>query len=183
MKRRYPSTDMTKCQHQPQFGCWPGAGLAVGAVALAALHSLPAWPLALAEPNAEPSNSGQEQGLAQGRASAGQLGACRCSRWARAQAEHTLDHQGSSELQVGARRGAGPPSEDTTPMRNPRQGTEGRYQQLEHAAAAAQGTQDEPRNSKHTGLSLTNFVSVDTGNANRESTEVGMQEYVILEIY
>jgi len=35
-----------------------------------------------------------------------------------------------------------------------------------------------PGKQTHTGLSLTDFVSVDTGNANRESTEVGMQEYL-----
>ena len=55
-------TDMANCQRQPQFGCWPEAGLAVGATALATSHPPPDWPLAAAEP----SNAGLVQALGMG---------------------------------------------------------------------------------------------------------------------
>ena len=81
MKRRYPCKDMTKCQYQPQFGCWPGVGLAVGDVALAALHfsaGLAAGPCRTQRPTKQLRTAGK-CGLAQGRVPAGQLGARRCS--------------------------------------------------------------------------------------------------------
>jgi len=49
-ENRLKHTDMANCQRQPQFGCWPEAGLAVGATALATSHPPPDLPLAAAEP-------------------------------------------------------------------------------------------------------------------------------------
>ena len=86
MKRRHPSTDMAKCQYQPQFGCWPGAGLAVGAVArdgcLAFRRRLGRRPWAYPTPNpATPAATRKcSLAMAQGRALAGQLGVYRY-RW------------------------------------------------------------------------------------------------------
>ena len=88
MKRRYPSTDMAKCQYQPQFSCWPGAGPAVGDVArdgcLAFRRRLGRRPGPNPTPNqATPAATRKcSLAMAQGRAGAlaGQLGACR-HRW------------------------------------------------------------------------------------------------------
>ena len=72
----------------------------------------PASPLALAGPNAEPSNSGKEQGLAQGRALAGQLGTCRYRPGPGPGRTFPLPlaHQGSSETPGRRALRWGPPS-------------------------------------------------------------------------
>ena len=135
MKRRYPSTDMAKCQYQPQFGCWPGAGLAVGAVALAALHSaagLAAGP-GRTQRRTKQLRTTSKCGLAQGRALAGQLGACRCSlAGPRAQAEHPWTTKAASNSGRRAPRLRGQRRRHQS-MRTPKAGHRGRYPQLEHA--------------------------------------------------
>ena len=140
--------------------------------------SLPAWPLALAEPNAQPSNFGPRASAAWHRAGS------RLASWAPADAAWLgpgpgRTHPGPPRRhRTQARRAPRLPSPRAkTPLRCETQGRAGgRYPQLEHAPH--QHKAHTTRNCKYTGLPLTNFVSVDTGNANRESTEVGMQEYV-----
>ena len=80
MKRRHPSTDTTECQYQPQFGCWPRAGLAVGAGSLAALRSTAGLAAGLGRTQRRTNQllAANKCTLAQGRAPAGQLGTCRC---------------------------------------------------------------------------------------------------------
>ena len=93
-------------------------------------------------------------------------------------------NKAASELQGGTHRGGGlraqGSGEDTNQGRDT-QGTRIWISAEAAAAAAGRGTRrwrHHPGKQTHTGLSLTDFVSVDTGNANRESTEVGMQEYL-----
>ena len=145
MKRRYPCKDMTKCQYQPQFGCWPGVGLAVGDVALAALYfaaGLAAGPSRTQRPTKQLRTT-SKCGLAQGRVPAGQLGARRCSlAGPRARPNTPRTTKAASNSGKARAEASEPQGEDTTPMRNPRQGR-GAISTAGACTAPAQGTHDK----------------------------------------
>ena len=140
----------------------------------------PASPLALAGPNAEPSNSGKEQGLAQGRALAGQLGTCRYrpGPGPGRTLPLPLAHQGSSETPGRRALRWGPPS-----PRHRRRPLKAEIQQgacIWKSAAAAGEEAHESRHRQgkqtHTGLSLGYLVSVDTGMLNENRVGVVDQD-------
>ena len=167
MKRRYPSTDMAKCQYQPQFGCWPGAGLAVGAVArdgcLAFRRRLGRrpWPNPTPNPATPAATRKCSLAMAQGRALAGQLGAYRC-RW----------RPGPGRNPSEARAGLGALESIATP----RVGAQGGNPHLDICSSSSSRTRHTTPKAKESASKpvclYTKFVSVDTGNANRESNEV-----------
>ena len=159
--------DTANCQRQPQFGCWPEAGLAVGAISLATSHSPTNLPAAVAEP----SNSGHANSV-QARASAGQpaAGPCRCST----RPDTAPSHHTSAQTPANGAPRQKPGGAGQRRRHHPEPDPKGRVQEdirgcIMHTAAA-QGT-ETTRNRNHTGLSLTDFVSVDTGNVNREFTD------------
>ena len=113
-------------------------------------------------------------------ASAGQpaAGSCRCSpRAGTAPAYHTRTQTPASRVPRQNPWGPGRQRRHHSDAK-PKAGCGGISTTAACTAAAARGTQTT-RNRKYTGLPLTDFVSVDTGNANRESTEVDRNELEI----
>ena len=110
-------------------------------------------------------------------ASAGQpaAGPCRCStRPDTAPAHHTSAQRPANNAPRQKPGGAGQRRRHH-PEVEPKAGVHEEIRSCSMHTAAAQGT-ETTRNRNHTGLSLTDFVSVDTGNANREFTEVDRNE-------
>ena len=137
-----------------------------------------------AEPNTEPTTSGREQ-VHPGTGPGPGWPAGHMPIQARPGPRPNLPwpNKAASELQGGTHRGGGLRAQGSGEDTNQGRDTQGTriWISAEAAAAAGRGTRrwrHHPGKQTHTGLSLTDFVSVDTGNANRESTEVGMQEYL-----
>ena len=162
MKRRQRSTDMAKWRSASSSrSSVAGPGRPLLSVLLLWLPCIPppASPLALAGPNAEPSNSGKEQGLAQGRALAGQLGTCRYrpGPGPGRTLPLPLAHQGSSETPGRRALRWGPPS-----PRHRRRPLKAEIQQgaciWKSAAAAAgeeaHGDRDTAKENRHTPVCL-----------------------------
>ena len=140
-------------------------------IALAASHSPTNWPAAVADPsNYSHANSVQARGLSWSAA-----GPCRCSpRPDTAPAHHTSAQRPANNAPRQKPGGAGQRRRHH-PEVEPKAGVHEEIRSCSMHTAAAQGT-ETTRNRNHTGLSLTDFVSVDTGNANREFTEVDRNE-------
>jgi hypothetical protein len=155
MKRRHPSTDMAPAA--VRLLARGGPCCRCSCSGCLAFHP-PASPLALAGPNAGPSNSGKEQGLAQGRALAGQLGTCRYrpGPGPGRTLPLPLAHQGSSETPGRRALRWGPPS-----PRHRRRPLKAEIQQgaciWKSAAAAgeeAHGDRDTAKENRHTPVCL-----------------------------
>ena len=151
-------------------GSWAGAGLAVSAVALAALHFA----------------VGSAAGPGRTQRRTKQLWtASKCSYMPSGAGPGLNWPAGCLPMQAGprpnkspARQGSsGTPAWHTPRQRRSSPRQQRRYQSRQrHNRKPASRYLQQQEDKTHRGLSLNNFVSVDTGNANQESTEVHMRD-------